>query len=306
MKACSEALKTLLTEYMQGKRKTWYIAELYTFWLKMDLSYNSGYFNSGAILLRTGHDVDLTVGGNKYLHIPIQHEDINEKTGIETTNTELTINYNPNDVIPELNTTWFKALQGGTFDGAYVSIDRLYSPIPWQYDMPNLSTDYVLKARFFGRIDVEEVKLTQALLDVKSPTDLLNTQLPRNLIKPSCLNRFCDSMCGLNKDYFAYDVTARSGSSRTRINMDESFADGFFTQGTMMCTSGENIGVSRSIKWFSGDSAIPAQPFANDVKAGDTFTFWRGCAKTMVACQEFNNMENFRGFPFLPCQNVLL
>ena len=97
MKACSEALQNLLTEYMQGKRKTWYIAELYTFWLKMDLSYNSGYFNSGAILLRTGHDVDLTVGGNKYIHLPIQHEDINEKIGVETTNSEITINYNPKD-----------------------------------------------------------------------------------------------------------------------------------------------------------------------------------------------------------------
>lgn len=306
MKACSEALKALLTEYMQGKRKTWYIAELYTFWLKMDLSYNSGYFNSGTILLRTGHDVDLTVGGNKYLHIPIQHEDINEKIGVETTDTELTINYNPNDVIPELGVTWFKALQGGTFDGAYVSIDRLYSPIPWQYDMPDISTDYVLKARFFGRIDVEEVKLTTALLDVKSPTDLLNTQLPRNLVKPSCLNRFCDSMCGLDKANFASNVTAASGSSKTAVVIHGNFSDGYFTQGTMLCTSGANIGVSRSIKEFSNNTATPAQPFANEVGIGDTFTFWRGCAKTMVACQSFGNMQNFRGFPFLPCQNVLL
>jgi uncharacterized phage protein (TIGR02218 family) len=113
-------------------------------------------------------------------------------------------------------------------------------------------------------------------------------------------------MCGLRKADFAYNVIAGSGSSRTEIKMDNGFDDGFFTQGTMMCTSGENVGVSRSIKWFSGNSAIPAQPFANDVRAGDRFTFWRGCAKTMVACQGYNNMANFRGFPFLPCQNVLL
>jgi hypothetical protein len=113
-------------------------------------------------------------------------------------------------------------------------------------------------------------------------------------------------MCGLDKDYFAYNMTARNGSNKTVIRMDGSYPDGFFTQGTMLCTSGENVGVSRSIKWFSGDSATPAQPFANDVKEGDTFTFWRGCAKTMVACQSYNNMANFRGFPFLPCQNVLL
>jgi uncharacterized phage protein (TIGR02218 family) len=306
MKQCSEALNNLLLEYKQGKRTTWYIAELYTFWLKMDLSYNAGYFNSGTLLLRTGHDVDLTVGGNKYQHMPIQHGDINEKIGVETTNTEVTINYNPDDVIRELDTTWIEAIQGGSFDGAYISIDRLYSPIPWQYNMPNISSDYVLKARFFGRADVTEVKLTQATLDLKSPTDLLNTQLPRNLVKPSCLNRFCDSMCGLNKANFATNVTAVAGSSKMGVKIASGYADGYFTQGTMMCTAGANVGVSRSIKTFASNVATPAQPFQNAVQAGDTFTFWRGCAKTMVACQAFNNMDNFRGFPFLPCQNVLL
>lgn len=306
MKTCSDALRSLLTEYMQGKRRTWYIAELYTFWLKMDLSYNAGYFNSGTILLRTGHDVDLTVGGNKYLHIPIQHGDINEKKGVETTNTEITINYNPSDTIPELKTTWIDAIQGGAFDGCYISIDRLYSPIPWQYNMPNISSDYVLKARFFGRADVLEVKLTQARLDLKSPTDLLNAQLPRNLIKPSCLNRFCDSMCGLNKASFAKNVTAISGSSKSAVRIANGYAWGYFTQGTMLCTSGANAGVTRYIKSFDGAFAVPSQPFQNAVREGDTFTFWRGCAKTMTACQAYNNMANFRGFPFLPCQNVLL
>ena len=238
--------------------------------------------------------------------MPIQHDDINEKIGVETTNSEITINYTPDDIIPDLNTTWIEAIQGGTFDGAYISIDRLYSPIPWQYNMPNISTDYVLKARFFGRADVIEVKLTQARLDLKSPTDLLNAQLPRNLIKPSCLNRFCDSMCGLNKANFANNVTAIAGSSKTGVKIASGFADGYFTQGTMMCTAGANVGVSRSIKTFTGNVATPAQPFQNAVQTGDTFTFWRGCAKTMVACQAYNNMDNFRGFPFLPCQNVLL
>ena len=306
MKTCSPALQSLLMEYMQGKRKTWYIADLYTFWLKMDLSYNAGYFNSGTILLRTGHDVDLTVGGNKYIHETISHGDITDKLGVETTDMEMTIFYNPKDTIPELGLSWVEALQGGTFDGAYVSLDRLYSPEPWQYNMPNISTDYVLKARFFGRIDVDEVKLTQAKLTVKSPTDLLNAQLPRNLIKPSCLNRFCDSMCGLNKANFAHNVTAVSGSSKSGVKIAGGFANGYFTQGTMMCTAGANIGVSRSIKTFANNIAVPAQPFQNAVQAGDRFTFWRGCAKTMVACQNYGNMANFRGFPFLPCQNVLL
>jgi uncharacterized phage protein (TIGR02218 family) len=309
VKQCSQALNDLLLDYIHGKRTTWYIAELYTFWLKMDLSYNSGYFNSGTILLYTGHDTDLTIGGNKYSHFTIQHGDINEKRGVETTNTDLTINYNPNDKIPELGTTWFNALQGGAFDGAYLSIDRLFSPIPWQYNMPNISSDFVLKGRFFGRCDIQEVKLTQATIDVKSPTDLLNAQLPRNLIKPSCLNRFCDTMCGLNKKDFAYEIVASSDSSKNSIAIfgdNENYPDGFFDQGTMICTYGDNIGVTRSIKTFKDNKAIPAEPFKIQVSEGDRFTFWKGCAKTMTACEAYKNINNFRGFPFLPCKNVLL
>jgi uncharacterized phage protein (TIGR02218 family) len=113
-------------------------------------------------------------------------------------------------------------------------------------------------------------------------------------------------MCVLSKADFAHNVVAVEGSAKNAVQIASGFDDGYFTQGTMMCTSGANIGVSRSIKTFANNIATPAQPFGNAVQEGDTFTFWRGCAKTMVACKAYNNMANFRGFPFLPCQNVLL
>ena len=193
MKKCSKALIELLEKYRTGELNTWYIAELYTIWLTYDLAYNSGLFDSGAILLRTGHDVDLTVGGNKYIHGAIEHGDITENRGTETSTMDLTINYGRNDTIAEIGgVTWFEALQNGTFDNAYLALDRLYSPIPWQYNMPNISSEYVLKDRFFGRMDIQTVKINTASMQVKSIGDMLNTQLPRNLVKPSCLNRFCD------------------------------------------------------------------------------------------------------------------
>ena len=84
MKTCSEALRALLMEYIQHKRETYYIAELYTFWLNAGLSYNAGTFNSGRLLLRTGHDTDLSIGGNVYQHWSIDHGDIQEQRGVET------------------------------------------------------------------------------------------------------------------------------------------------------------------------------------------------------------------------------
>lgn len=306
MKAVSDKLNALLIEYMRGERTTWYIADLYVFWLSYGLAYNAGQFNNGVILTYTGHDVDLSVGGNIYTHWPIEHGDITEKRGTDVADMDLTINYNPYDKISTLGITWPQAMQSGAFDAAYLSLDRLYSPVPWQYNMPNISSDYVLKARFFGRVDVNEARLTSAQLTVKSPTELLNTSLPRNLIKPSCLNKFCDSMCGLAKSNFAYTITAQAGSSRTGIVSNISQADGFFAQGTMMGITGNNSGITRSIKSYYSNQAVPAEPFRLDVAVGDTFIFYRGCPKTIAACTAYGNISRFRGFPFLPYQNVLL
>lgn len=306
MKNCSDKLKTLLMQYMRHEISTWYIAELYTFWLNAGLTYNAGTFNSGKILLYTGHDTDLSIGGNVYTHWAIEHGDIQEQRGVETSDTTLTINYNPYDKIKDLGITWFQAIQGGTFDGCYLSIDRLYSPVQWSYQMANISSDYVLKSRFFGRLDINDAKLTSCELSVKSPNELLNIQLPRNLVKPSCLNTFCDSMCGLTKSNYAYSVIAQSGSSKTSIVANLSQPDGFFSQGTMLCLTGNNAGVTRTIKYYGSNTAIPSEPWTLPITTGDTFTFYRGCAKTISACEAYGNLAHIRSFPFLPCQNTLL
>lgn len=306
MKTVSTALQTLLQQYVTGEMTKWYIADLYTFWLNWGATYTAGFFNSGKILTYTGHDVDLQVGGNTYYHWAMEHGEINEKRGCEVTDMDFTINYNPFDTIYGLGVTWIQALQSGMFDGCYLSVDRLYSPEPWEYFMPNISTDYVLKARFFGRCNIQDIKFTSASLSVKCPTELLNTGLPRNLITPSCINSFCDSMCGLTKSSYAYSVTALNGSSKSAISSSNRQSDGFFTQGTMLCTSGANMGVTRTIKLYQSNVAYLSEPFQFAVNTGDTFTFYRGCGKTISECTAYGNLANYRGFPFLPVVNTLL
>lgn len=307
MKNCSAALEALLMEYIQHKRDTYYIAELYTIWLNQGLAYNAGTFNSGKILLYTSHDIDLSIGGNVYQHWSLEHGDINEQIGTETADTTITVHYNPYDKIKGLGITWLQAFRGGSFDGAYMSIDRLFSPVPWSpYQMANISSDYVLKDRFFGRLDVDSAKMTYCELKLKSPNELLNAQVPRNVVKDSCLNTFCDSMCGLTKNNYSYAVTAQNGSSKSKIVTALSQADGYFNQGTMLCLTGNNAGSTRTIKSYVSNSATPTESWTLAVSAGDTFTFYKGCPKTIPACEAYNNIGHFRGFPFLPCQNTLL
>jgi uncharacterized phage protein (TIGR02218 family) len=265
-------------------------------------------FRSGEIFLYTGHDTDLLCGGNKYQHIAIEHGDIAESRGTETATMDLTINYNPTDTItPNDERTWFKALKDGIFDKAYISLDRLYSPIPWRYNMPNIPIDYVLKARFFGRMDVQEVRLDHANIQVKSPSDMLTRELPRNLVKPSCLNHFGDFMCQVNPESFRRTVSAQAGSSKEMIVTGSSYADGYYDNGLIYSTSGKNKGQFSSIKTYSGGNVTLFKPFTEDVNVGDTFDILCGCDKTMKTCdQKYGNLIHFRGCPFLPCKNVLL
>ena len=295
MKKVSTALQLLIMEYMTGKRNTWYIAELYVFWL-----------NNGQTLLYTGHDVNLTIGGNVYQSWPIDHGDITEERGVEVSDTDVTVYFNPSDMITGLGVTWYKALQSGAFDNCYLSIDRLYSPIPWQYIMPALSSDYVLKGRFLGRIDVGELHLTSCLMTVRAATELLNVQLPRNLITPNCLNTLYDSMCTLSKEGYAVSCTAKTGSTKSAIVSGLTQADGYFSQGMILGLTGANTGVKRTVKTYVGGTSSVFLPFLFDISIGDTFKFYPGCGKTITACEGFSNLPNFRGCPFLPTPESLL
>ncbi|MDF2563672.1 MAG: hypothetical protein K0Q53_67 [Massilibacillus sp.] len=294
MKTASTALQNLFTEYMLGKRRTWYIAELYMFKL-----------SSGQTLLYTGHDTTLSIGGNIYEHWPIDHGDITEERGIKVSDTTIDIYFNPFDKITGLGVTWYQALQSGAFDDCTVSIDRLYSPDPWSYIMPNISSNYVLKGRFVGRMDTDELRFTSATLTVKSALELLNTQLPRNLMSPSCLNTFGDFMCGINKENLGVTFTAQAGSSKTSI-VSTSTGSGYYTQGTIVGITGANIGVTRTVKVFTSGVASLFHPFNLAVSVGDTFRIYPGCSKTITACQGFNNLARFRGMPFIPVPETLL
>ena len=265
-------------------------------------------FRSGEIYLYTGHDTDLTCGGNKYRHIAIQHGDIEESRGTETATMELTINYNPNDTIaPNDSRTWLRAFKDGIFDKAYISLDRLYSPTPWEYNMPNISTDYVLKSRFFGRMDVQEVRIDGATIQVKSPTDMLTRELPRNLVKPACLNHFGDFMCQLNPENYRVDTQALSGSAGNNVKISGSYANGTFNNGMIYCTSGNNAGQYSAIKSYANNTVVTYKPFTETIAVGDKFYILRGCDKTMKMCRDvYGNMVHFRGFPYLPCKNVLI
>jgi uncharacterized phage protein (TIGR02218 family) len=79
-------------------------------------------------------------------------------------------------------------------------------------------------------------------------------------------------------------------------------------QGTITVSSGVNSSVSANIKSaVVGVSLTLAYPLESAPSTGDTFTAYWGCDHTQATCtNRFNNLPNFRGFPYVPAPTYTL
>ena len=88
------------------------------------------------------------------------------------------------------------------------------------------------------------------------------------------------------------------------INTILSQATGYFDLGTITFTSGVLSGLSRTvqsyIKGIPGTATLLGG-FPSAPATGDTFNIYPGCDKLQGTCtNKFNNLTNFRGYPYVP------
>jgi uncharacterized phage protein (TIGR02218 family) len=119
----------------------------------------------------------------------------------------------------------------------------------------------------------------------------------------SCRANLGDTRCGV--DLGAITVTGSvttATSSQTFTDTSRAEADGYFDNGLMTMTSGDNIGLSMEIKTFLSDEFVLQLPFPYAIALTDTYSAYPGCKKRFVEdCQtKFNNVLNFRGEPHVP------
>jgi uncharacterized phage protein (TIGR02218 family) len=124
--------------------------------------------------------------------------------------------------------------------------------------------------------------------------------MPRNVYQPTCLHALYDSGCTLVKNAFGSNGTVGSGSTASVINWSGASAN--FVQGSITFTSGVNAGVTATVNSaVAGTSMTLRYPLESAPAAGDGFTVYYGCDHTPGTCQsKFNNLANFRGFPYVP------
>lgn len=136
-------------------------------------------------------------------------------------------------------------------------------------------------------------------LELRGLIQFLHQRIGRLFMK-RCDADLGDARCNLPGGLGPHTVTGKvtSFSSRQTFIVDTPVAarGGLFTW-----TSGANNGLKMEVRNSAGSTIFLAQPMPYDIAVDDDYSVYRGCDKRASTCEDpFDNIANFRGFPFLP------
>jgi uncharacterized phage protein (TIGR02218 family) len=290
MKTGSSDLTALLTT------RQFYAVDLFQFTLV-----------DGTILRYAGGDKDITYGGNTYSCGGAVGPFFQTRTGRGLCKWKIGVEVDTLqfDVLPGTSTVegfdFLVACKFGIFDGAEMILYRAFMPTYGD-------TSAGLVNIFTGRVVEIDCGRSLATFNINSHLELLSQQMPRNLYQPGCLNTLYDSACTLVKSSFATTASASSGCTASTLNATLSQATGYFNQGTLQMTSGNNEGFQRMVKTYTNGTPSVVNvlfPFPYAISSGDTFAIYPGCDKQQTTCSsKFSNIANFRGMPYIPQPEV--
>lgn len=280
---------TALINYLNAARSTpdvqLIFADAFQFTLK-----------SGTVLAYTNSEITFTYNGVTFLGNNILIDGLKYKAsvGLDVDSQQVTISARETDTIG-LNAPILQAMRNGSFDGAIVQRQRVFFS---DRIGGTLVGGVVLFQGRFGTID--NLGRTTAQFTVNSDLVLLDIDMPRNLYQPTCLHTLYDVGCTLTKASFGTNGTVGAGSTASSILW--SGANVNFQQGTISFTSGVNDGVTATVlSAVNGSKLTLGYPLEAAPSPGDTFTVYFGCDHTPGTCtSKFNNLSNFRGFPYVP------
>ncbi|MFY9628833.1 MAG: DUF2163 domain-containing protein [Methylocystis sp.] len=284
MKNASPVLVSFLAQARANRDMTIAFAECFTFTQA-----------TGTILAYTNADVPIGYAGKLFLaNGPlVSGLKYRASTGLNVDRQEIVIAARPGDLAS--GAPFLTALRDGAFDGCILQRDRVFFS---DYVGGTLVDGVTL---FHGRVStVDEVGRTKARVTVANDLVLLDVDMPRNIFAPTCLHTLYDLGCGIPAGAFSTNDVAGAGSSATLINF--AGAQAAHAQGSLIFSMGVNAGLRVAIKSVvAGVSATLMYPLPNAPAPGDALTAFWGCDHTMGTCQaKFDNLANFRAFPFVP------
>ena len=253
------------------------------------------------VILWTGAETDQLVDGEVYRAGPlIERERIALKQGLETDRLTITIHPTAADTLAGVPLS--KALLGGLFDGALVSVWRAIAVGPGQPIVGAVG-------KFLGgKVGVVSGTGFEVRLEVFSALWRLGQPFPRRVYSPSCSHQLFDGLCQLNRASFkTRAIVAAFTADRMTVQTDATaFGLNYFRFGVAECTIGANAGRALRIKESVNGLLKFAQPWGSAIDYADEFSIYPGCDKTLSMCEtRFNNRLHFGGQPYIPAAELL-
>lgn len=135
------------------------------------------------------------------------------------------------------------------------------------------------------------------------------------LFTPRCTADLGDARCTVDLTHATVrglgTVDALESVSTVRAAGLADFADGWFTAGRLVFTSGANDKLAVEVKTHRVDAGGVLiqlwQAMPEPIAPGDTFIVTAGCDKAFTTCRaKFGNAINFRGFPHIPGNDFVI
>lgn len=251
----------------------------------------------GGVLRLTSADINITSGGNIFYTggngYPLFTRGMTRTViGVEVDTLDLEFFADASTLIS--GQPFLQAVRAGAFDSARIRLDRAFMQT-WG------DTSAGTVNLFTGRAADVQAGRMNAKFRVNSDLELLNIKMPRNLYQPPCVHTVYDSGCAANKAAFGVSGVVAAGSGVSLVNSGVSNGPGYFDLGQITFTSGVLNGATRTVKSFSSGAFTPINPLPSAPAIGDTFIAYPGCDNQQSTCSgKFNNLGNFKGFPYIP------
>ena len=275
MKQVTPALAAYLASFAASADQTFYTCNLFTITLQAG---SAAGIAGGQVLALADLDEPVLWNGYTYLSnsLLVGGLKYNAKIGVEADKQQISLSAWQSMTIGGV--PFLQALQQGLLDGAEIQRERAFFTAANFTGLPPhvpIGTEILFKGRVTS---IDHIGRTTATASVESDLTLLKTQMPLDLLSPTCIWVLYGQGCGVNPASYTFSGVAGAGSTTTLLNW--SGASALFQQGTIAFTSGENEGLVANIKSASAGALVPTYPFLFAPAAGDTFTATWGCDHT--------------------------
>ena len=219
---------------------------------------------------------------------------LKQTCGVDIDEQEIDIAFKPTSTIAGL--PWPVAVREGRFDGATIERARAVLTNPGGAVIGG-----ALVVMFHGLVaTVDNIGRLSCRMTIKSMLNKLAIDMPQEIWQPGCLNTVYDAKCTLSKAANSASGTVGASPTLTIIPWSGSTQDSY-SQGIVTFQGGANVGVSRTVRQSTPSGLTLQRPLDYPPAVGDSFVVYKGCDKTTATCAgRFNNLANFRGYPFVP------